>query len=67
MDRCVDAVLFEHDVALNGRGGLIFARLDDAIVAAVVLGTQHVEDDDGIADDLGAAIDRREQTTMPSG
>src|SRR5271166_1120893 len=57
VDGGADGVLFEHDVALDGRSGLILAGLDDPVVARGAW-AEHFEDDDGIVNDGGGSVDR---------
>jgi hypothetical protein len=56
VDGRADAVLFEHDIALNGRGGLILAGLDDPVVAGGAR-TEDFEDDDRVINDSRVSVD----------
>ena len=53
-----DAVLLQHDVALDGGGGLVFEGFDDPVVTRRAW-TEHFEDDDGITNDGRGSPDRR--------
>jgi len=57
VDDGVDAILLEHDVALDGRRRLIFAGLDDRVIARGAR-TEDFEDDDGVINDSGGSVDR---------
>ena len=56
IDDRVDAVLFEHDVALDGWGRLIFSGFDDPIVMRGAW-TEDFEDHNGLIDDGRSSVD----------
>ena len=56
IDDSVDAVLFEHNVAPDGWGGLIFSGFDDP-VAMRGAWTEDFEDDNGLIDDGRGSVD----------
>ena len=60
-----DPGLLEHDVTLDRWRRLVLAGLDDAVLRGGA-GAQNLEDDDGVADDLGG-VSAQGQTTIPSG
>ena len=57
VDRAARGVLFEHDVALDGRSGLILAGFYDPVIARSAW-TEHFDDDDGVLNDSGGSVDR---------